>query len=146
MAKFEAGQIYGAVGWEDVHDCLYTGVVAEDSDFWLLGRVSLQGVTTDLIDDIETITWAAYDVEGDGTAFTSGSLTVATVMSNTLITGGMWSADSTGYNFTHAIDNSEFTTGGKRYRFEHVFTWSAGSTQSILRPFFEIQVQNVRTS
>lgn len=146
MAKFEAGQIYGAIGWEGVHDCLFTGVVAEDSDLWLLGRVALQGVTTDLISDIETITWAAYDVEGDGTAFTSGSLTVATVVSNTLLTGAMWTTDSIGYNFTHAIPNTVFTAGGKRYRFEHKFTWSAGTTVSILRPFFEIQVQEVRTS
>lgn len=146
MAKFEAGQIYGAVGWENSTDCLFTGLVAEDSNLILLGRIALQSVTTDLIDDIETITWKAFDVEGDGTAATSGSLTVATVVSNTLVTGGMWTRDSTGYNFIHELDNTEFATGGKRYRIEHTFTWSSDSSSSILRPFFEIQVQNVLSS
>lgn len=145
MAKFEAGQIVGSVGWGNTHADRFTGCVAEDSDVILLARLELNDETTDLIDDVESIDWAAYDVNGSGTATASGTLVASSVISNTLLTGATWDVDSIGYNFTHAIAETVFTIPG-RYRIEHKFTWAAGGNVSYMMPVFEIQVQGFKGS
>lgn len=76
-----------------------------------------------------------YDTEEEATANTDGtvvsgvggSLTVSSVVYDTLQTGSIWTRDSTGYNFLYAAPATCLPTGGKWYRFEFKFTPSSGA-------------------
>jgi hypothetical protein len=112
------------------------GCVAEDSTFAVLARIEVNGANG-VQSDFTAITYKAWNTTDRSTVFASGTLTVATVVFNTLQTDGRWNADATGYNFRHDIAASVFTTPGL-YRIEYTCTLAGGGS-IILQPF-EIRV------
>jgi hypothetical protein len=68
-----------------------------------------------------------YDADGTQVS-TTVTLTVSSVIFDTLQTGNGWTVDSTGYNFRYVITGATyFPDGGVRYTGEFVFTPSSGS-------------------
>jgi hypothetical protein len=85
------------------------------------------------------VTAAAYSVHllddrnADGRTPVAGhsavSLTVGQVLFDALQTDAVWSADSIGYNFKHALDvaaHPAFAVAGRRYLVEYVLTPASG--------------------
>ena len=78
--------------------------------------------------DLSSIRMEIFDLQDPGTAIViaSGSATglaVATsAATGTLATGGGWTADGAGYNFSHAYDTSTFLKQGHTYWVVHKFT------------------------
>ena len=103
-----------------------TGCVAEDSTFAVMLRLQVDGVTaTQSV--LSSITWKAWDEQNTGTVHASGTLTVSSVVFDTLQTDGRWSADATGYNFRHDITQATFTDPG-RYLIEYAVTMTGGNS------------------
>ncbi len=63
------------------------------------------------------------------TGHVDGSLTIASVIFDTLQDDAIWTIDSTGYNFRHTVDISAdeaFAIAGRAYLVEYVLTPSSG--------------------
>lgn len=60
------------------------------------------------------------------TTIITPTITVASVVFDTLQTGAAWSIDSTGYNFKHDIAATAFPSGNHFYVVEYKFTPAAG--------------------
>jgi hypothetical protein len=67
--------------------------------------------------DISTITYEVWEsVDSGGTQIiTSQSLTVSTVIYDTLQTDARWAVDDTGYNFRFDAPAASFPAGNKTY-------------------------------
>ncbi len=76
---------------------------------------------------VSSITYTVHEAEGDEALVTSGSLIVASVVYDTLQTGGMWTADLDGYNFFAALPAACFPVAGTRYRVKIVLTPTSGN-------------------
>ncbi len=114
-----------------------TGCVAEDSTFAVMLRLQVDGNNaTQAV--LSSITWKAWDEKDTATAYASGTLTVSSVVYDTLQTDGRWSADATGYNFRHDITQATFTDPG-RYLIEYTVTMTGGN--SFIAGPVEINVQ-----
>jgi hypothetical protein len=102
--------------------------INEGSGALFLSRVTIWDGSNAQQADISSITYATYDLDGDTpeTAVGSGSLTVANVVFDALQTDAVWTKDSTGYNFSHAIPAADLPNGGHRYRVVYVFTPASG--------------------
>jgi len=110
---------------------IITGTVAEDSSFSVLARVDANG--TDITQAAtSSITYSAWDKADSSTTVASGTLTVSSVVYDTLQTDGRWSADATGYNFKHDIGATVLTSGGKTYRFEYKVTMTDGGVSHLI--------------
>ncbi len=119
------------------------GCVLEDSAFVLLSRFEIDGANATQA-DVSSITWSAFDVTDQDTVHASGTLSVSSVVFDTLQTDGRWTEDSTGYNFLHELPATTFTTSGNRYRIEHKVTTSGGGS-FYLTPF-EVNVKAIWSS
>jgi len=75
-----------------------------------------------------SITYAVYDRTSNApqTALTTGSMTVASVVFDTLQTDVRWVADTTGYNFRYDAVGSIVPSPGRVYRVIVTFTPSSG--------------------
>ena len=113
-----------------------SGCVAEDSTFSIMARLHVNGANA-VQSDFSGITYKAWNTNDRETVVASGSLSVATVVFNTLQTDGRWTEDATGYNFRHDIAADVFTTPGV-YRIEYTGTLAGGG--SVIFTPFEIRV------
>jgi hypothetical protein len=86
-----------------------TGCVIEDSTFANKARLVDTEEVALLQADIATITWKCWD--SAGVLVGSGSLVVATAITDTLLTTG-WDADSIGYNFKHTVGDDVCVVAG----------------------------------
>jgi len=104
------------------------------------GARSVQG-------DITGITYAVFDLNGEEITkpVSSGSLTVSSVIFNSLQTDSRWTVDSTGYNFRDIRTPADFPIGGHTYRVEYLFNPSAAGTQDFF-VCFEVTTVRVYTS
>ena len=99
--------------------------IYEDGGAFLMGRILgndgayLTQATT------SSITYLVHDITA-GADITSGSLTISSVIFDTLQTDGRWTEDTTGYNFGHAAQASWFATPDHTYRVEYKFSPSSG--------------------
>ncbi len=102
--------------------------VNEGSGALYLARVGIWDGSNAQQADISTITYATYDLDSSTpeTAVGSGSLTVSSVIFDTLQTDAVWTKDSTGYNFSHQIPKASLPNGGHRHRVVYVFTPASG--------------------
>ena len=97
----------------------------EDGGCFLMGRILgndgayLTQATT------SSITYLVHDITA-GADVTSGSLTVSSVIFDTLQNDGRWTEDTTGYNFGHAAQASWFATPDHTYRVEYKFSPTSG--------------------
>lgn len=105
-------QIVSASVWEDATAVMLARVVGSDAD-----NVAQA--------DISSIACKVFDAAG--TQIINPSITVSSVIYDTLQTGDEWTVDATGYNFRHALPTTAFPTGGAIYTVEYVFTATDGS-------------------
>lgn len=75
---------------------------------------------------ISSITYKVFDLDDTSEPTTTGSLTVSTVVFNTLQIDARWAKDATGYNFRWDVPASVLEDGNKVYRFEIKFTPTVG--------------------
>lgn len=111
------------------------GCVIESTDFVLLARVEVDG---ELITqaDVSSITWECYNEADSATLVDSGSLTIADVISDTLVENGMWDNwDNRGYNFIQRVAKTVCVVGGATYRVQTTITLDGGSVVSLLFRF-----------
>ncbi len=104
--------------------------VNEGSGALFLARVSIWDGSNAQQADVTSIAYALYDLDSTTpeTAVGSGALTVSAVVFDTLQTDAVWTKDSTGYNFKHAIPAADLANGGHRYRV--VYTWVPASGEN----------------
>jgi hypothetical protein len=104
--------------------------VMMSSAFWVLQRVHYNGSNITQA-TVTSITWKIWDsfTRTGADVVDSGTLTVSSVVFDTLQTDGKWTDnpvnDDTGYNFAHAIPSTAIDNAGE-YRLEHEFTMSDG--------------------
>ena len=100
------------------------GTIWEDSGCSLMARVT--GTAGTAINQASTasITYKVFDLDGatPGTATQTGSMTVASVVFDTLQTDARWDYDSTGYNLRYTAPATWFPDGDHRYRIEALLT------------------------
>ena len=98
--------------------------VFTNSPFTILLRIHVDGEPAKQA-DLSSISFRAVH-ETAAQSVVSGSLTVSSVISDTLQTGAMWSTDSTGYNLTHNVAGTALGVAGV-YTFEYSITPTGGS-------------------
>ncbi len=85
--------------------------------------------------DITSITQNTYSINS-ATPYTvtnTTALTVATVITDTLVTTADWKKDGTGYNFDVVVADSILADGGGHYRVEFVVVGVSASDNRIYR-------------
>lgn len=97
--------------------------VFTNSPFTILLRVHVDGEPVTQA-DLSSISFRAVHAT-EAQADVTGSLTVSSVISDTLQTGAMWSTDSTGYNLTHNVSGTALDEPGV-YVFEYTITPAGG--------------------
>lgn len=119
--------------------------VFEDGGATFLARVLGNAGTAITQATITSITYAVYDLSTTTptTAVISGTLVVASTVFDTLQTDARWTADSTGYNFLHAMPATAFPTGKHQYKVEYKVTPTSGAVFWIV---FEGFAEGVLTS
>ena len=118
-----------------------TGCVIEDSAFANKGRLEdVDGVAL-LQADITSIVWSCWD-PADALLINGASLTVSTVISDTLLTTG-WNVDAIGYNFKHEVGDDVCVSAGV-HTFEYLVTLATG--QTFITRAFTPDVQAAKTS
>jgi hypothetical protein len=96
--------------------------------------------------DMSSISMRIFDTQDLATAIAiaGGGVTTSTVATSTvtglLETGGNWSEDDDGYNFSHTYDTSTFLTRGHRYKQIYKFTTAASGI--IYLPIF-LAIRNI---
>lgn len=94
----------------------------EDAGLSVLARVRTIAAVNLTQASLNGITAKVYDQDDDnaqeGTTIT---LTVSSVIFDTLQTDAAWDVDSTGYNFKYTFPASYFPDGGHRYRWVITF-------------------------
>lgn len=127
-----ASDIIKAVVWEDSAPTLLARIKKADGNY-----VTQAALTS--------ITCKVYDLQGTtpDTATATPTVTIASSIFDTLQTGGMWTADSTGYNFSHTQESTIFANGDHTYLVEYLFTPTSGGAWWVV---FEVYVRAVKTS
>lgn len=106
--------------------------IFEDSAVTLRDRVIDSDGDAVVQADVSSIAYAVRDIADPSTTVASGSLTVNSVVYNTLQTDD-WTVDSTGYNFMATLAGSCFPAGDKVYRVEVVFTMASGGPLYVVK-------------
>ena len=119
------------------------GVAFEDGAVVLMARVQNASAANITQASVTAITYAVYDVQQNTTVLASTSLTVSSVVFDTLQTPSIWTKDTTGYNFRHDPAKTTLPNGGKVYRFEYLIDPTSGEDFWIV---FEVTTQAIRTS
>jgi hypothetical protein len=101
--------------------------VWEDSGFSIMARVIGNDAANVTQASMTSIAYSVFDLSQVGTASSSGTLAVATVIFDTLQTDARWTPDATGYNFRWDVPANICPTGNKDYRIEILFTPVTGA-------------------
>lgn len=117
--------------------------VIEDSGATFLARVVGHDGVAVLQAGVSSIAAKVFDESNSDTEVFSGTLTVSSVIFDTLQTDARWTRDTDGYNFRHDMDGTVFSTAGHRYRVEYKFTPTSGAAFFVL---FEVVAQRITTS
>ncbi|QNN24348.1 hypothetical protein HED60_19410 [Planctomycetales bacterium ZRK34] len=102
------------------------GIVFENSAVITLARIRKNTGDNAQQSDISSITCNIYDISDTSAAQSTPSVTVSSVIYDTLQTDSRWTADSTGYNFAHEIPAWALWKGDTTYRIEYLFTPASG--------------------
>lgn len=123
---------------------IHYGTAIEDSGAFLMDRVYGNAGTAITQASISSIAYGVYEhaskadaetaTDGDLVAGAATSLTVSSVVFDTLQTSAPWdsAADASGYNFKYDSPAADRPTGGKWYRHEIVFTSASGAKFAIV--------------
>lgn len=114
--------------------------VFEDAGVSLMARVYAADATILVQADLSSITCSVYDVSSPSSAVATPTVTISSVVFDTLQTDARWTEDSTGYNFRHDLAATVFATPGKIYRVEYKFTQTGGEIFFLV---FEVSVVGV---
>jgi hypothetical protein len=120
-------------------------VVWEDGGATVLARVLGNSGAAITQASLTGISYKVFDLQSatPDTAIATGTVTVATSVFDTLQTDAIWSADSTGYNFKHALAATCFPNGDRTYRVEYLFDPASGENFWLV---CELSAKAVRTS
>ncbi len=110
-------------------------VVIEDAGVTFMARVYGNAGTAITQASLSSIGYAVTDLSDLTNPVTSGTLTISSVVFDTLQTGVRWTKDSTGYNFLYAAP-ATWTPSGKR-RYAYVFTFTPSDGSAVLKVLFE---------
>src|SRR6187402_145567 len=102
-------------------------VAFEDGGATFMARVLGNAGTAITQATISSITCNVYDMTAPTVAVISPTVTVNSVVFDTLQTDARWTADTTGYNFLHAMPATAFPTGKRNYKVEYKFTPTSGA-------------------
>ncbi len=99
---------------------LISGTIWEDTGPRLMARVVSVDGSAMLQSSVSSISYGVFDlsVGSPPTQVASGTLTVGTVVYDTLQTDARWTKDTTGYNFGWSAPASIFPKGGRKYQVE----------------------------
>lgn len=99
----------------------------EDGDVTEMARFQVDGANG-VQADLTSIARNIFDLSGDtpGTSLGEDAVTIATSVFDTLQTDARWTKDLTGYNFRDRVPASKFSTGGRTYLVEYLFTGAGG--------------------
>jgi hypothetical protein len=100
-------------------------VVVEDSIFTIMARIHGDGANL-VQADISSISYQIFYTDSDTAHTGETSLTVSTVVYDTLQTDARWTVDSTGYNFRHDVSDGVLVDPERRYAFEYTITMTDG--------------------
>lgn len=109
-----------------------TAIIVKDSVFEDTGNVFMarvKGIDGNYIlqADLSSITYAVFNMTtGSAVAVINDTVTISTAVFDTLQTDGIWTWDTTGYNFLHVMPATAFPTGGNVYAVEYTFTPASG--------------------
>lgn len=104
-----------------------TVVVNEDSAFSLLARVTDTVGTVLTQSDVSSIEYQIYPEDSTTAHVGATSLTVSSVIYDTLQTHAAWIKDTTGYNFRHDVAATVLLDPDVTYLVEHKFTLATGT-------------------
>lgn len=109
------------------------GEVFADSGSTLLARVYGTAGTYLTQATTSSITCAVNDITtGSPVSVITPSIVVASVIFDTLQTGGMWTKDSTGYNFRHAMPATAFPDAAHVYEVVYTVTPTSGAVFALV--------------
>lgn len=105
----------------------------EDSPAQFMRRVTGNAGTNITQTTLSTLTVKVYDLgDPDATFVYSATLTIASVIFDTLQTDSRWTEDATGYNFLADLPGTAFPTGGTTYQVEFLFTPASGNAWIVI--------------
>lgn len=93
--------------------------------------------------DISSISYSVFERDTGTVVLSSTSLTVSSVIFDTLQTPAIWTRDDTGYNFRHDAPATTMPHGGRWYKFEYKFNLASGGA---VYAVFEVYVKKLLTS
>lgn len=116
--------IEGNIGWYEAF---------EDAPVALMDRVRNLSHAYITQASLTSVTYKVYAcntkddvIAANGTIGASGTLTVSTVVYDTLQTAAPWTKDATGYNLRYDSPGTDRPTGGLWYRYEILITPTSG--------------------
>lgn len=94
---------------------------------------------------LSSITYAVFNLTGNtpSTVLSSGTLTISSVVFDSLQTDARWTTDSVGYNFRVTIPGSAFALAATLYRVEVTFT---DTDSQKFRVVFQPKTQPIMTT
>lgn len=104
-----------------------TGRVWADDPATCLGRILSPAGDYLVQSDVTSATWTVYDLDDAKAVEGTGSLTVSSVIFDTLQTDDIWTEDTTGYNFKSTISGTYLPDAGHNYRIVFAFVTSSGT-------------------
>jgi hypothetical protein len=108
-------------------------IVMEDSIFANMARVHADGANLTQ-SDVSAIEYQIFYVDSDTAHTTATSLTVSSVIYDTLQTDARWDEDATGYNFRHDVGHGVLVDPSRLYKFEYKVTLADSSEFYLLFP------------
>jgi hypothetical protein len=107
-----------------------TGFAFEDAGVALMARVEGWNGVNIVQSDLSAIQYCVTNKNTGATVIASTSLTISSVVFNTLQTPAVWQTDATGYNFRHNVPAAAFPSGDEVtpviYRVEYKLTFASG--------------------
>lgn len=100
----------------------------EDTGVIVMARINGNLGTAITQASLSEIAYSTYDTNAEAAVSgASGTLTISSVVSDTLITNDVrWTKDTTGYNFIDTIPATALPDGGVTYAREYKFTPATG--------------------
>lgn len=108
-------------------------IVLEDVGVCIMARVVGNDAAAITQATISSISHKVTDLNTN-TALTSGALTVASVVYDTLQTDARWTADTTGYNFAYVIPDTVIASGGTSVVVDVTFNPTTGQDFAVVWP------------
>jgi hypothetical protein len=108
----------------------------EDGSAYVLARIEKKDSSYDLVPaqqaDVSSIVRRVFRTSDSTLILGPTTITVATAVLDSLSTGSIWDADSTGFNFFDTVPPTAFPDGDTEYRVEYKITMADGFVSWLL--------------